>query len=477
MRGLFNTAHFCYEDEKQGEIPGFFKISKDVMKIVWASMLEAFLVALVTIFDGIQVAQLDNVASAAVTICRQPYFILVSLAMSLSVALSAIISRRRGQQDIIRANKTLHLGFVISFVGSILLSVIFMILVEPLCLLMQAEQDTLPLAKTYLTILSAGFIFNSLSLTFNACQKGMGNTKISLISNVTANVINIFLNYCLIQGRLGFPRLGIAGAALATIIGQSVCFIISLVAVLRQKDYIKFSFRKIFSFDKDTFRPFFKLMPTIIIEQLLMRFGFMVFSIIVNGLGTTDTYIHGVCNDINSLLFTLADGFSIGTAAIVGMKLGEKRIDLAIVYAKVAMILSVTCGIIMCSLMIVFRKYIVGLYKPDSVYKLNTACNVLLIASAACVFQNIQWVNTGILRSAGDTRFTATTSLISVALIRPILAYLLIYLVLTHTNADGTVVKGLGVYGAWVAQLFDQMIRMSANVLRFHSRKWTRIKV
>ena len=474
---LFDTKRYCHKEEIQGEIPGFFKISKDVMKIVWASMLESFLVALVTIFDGIQVAKIGNVASAAVTICRQPYFILVCLAMSLSIALSAIIARRKGQQDIVRANKTIHLGFVIALVGSLILSSLFLVLVEPLCLLMQAQEDTLPLAKTYLSILSIGFVFNCLAISLNASQKGIGNTKISLISNISANAVNIFLNYCLIQGNLGFPSLGIKGAALATIIGQMVCFLISLTSVMLQKDYIKFRFRRLFSFYKETFKPFFKLLPTIVIEQLLMRFGFVAFSIVVNGLGTTDTYIHGVCNDINSLLFTLADGFSIGTAAIVGMKLGEKRIDLAIIYAKVSMILSVTCGIIMCSIMIVFRKWFVNLYEPDSLYKLNMASNVLLIAAAACVFQNIQWVNTGILRSAGDSKFTATTSLISVAIIRPILAYVLIYLLFSHADETGSIVKGLGVYGAWIAQLFDQMLRMSANVLRFHSRKWTKIKV
>lgn len=203
----------------------------------------------------------------------------------------------------------------------------------------------------------------------------------------------------------------------------------------------------------------------------------MLFAMIVNGLGTIDTYIQGVCNDINSLLFTLADGFSIGTAAIVGHKLGEKRMDLAVVYAKVSMILSVTCGLIMCLIMILIRKEIIGLYKPDSTYKINTASNIMLIAAASCVFQNIQWVNTGILRSAGDSKFTATTSLISVTTIRPIISFLLIYVFFTHTGSDGVVSKGLGIYGAWIAMLIDQMMRMSLNLMRFHSRKWTRIKV
>ncbi|MDY2889733.1 MAG: MATE family efflux transporter [Candidatus Caccosoma sp.] len=474
---LFDTKKYCKEEEIIGEIPPFKRISKDIMKIVWASMLESFLVALVTLFDGIQVADIGNVANAAVTICKQPYFVLVCLSQSLNVVLSAIIARRKGQKDVDGANKIVHLGLVLSFCFSIFLSILFIALAKPLCLLMQAKEDTLPLAISYLTILSAGFVFNSLSMAINACQKGIGNTKISMISNVVANLINIFLNYCLISGKLGFPSLGIKGAALATIIGQFVGFLISLIALMLQKDYIKFRFSRLFKWDKSNVKQIFKLLPSITIEQILMRIGFIVFAIIVNGLGTVDTYVQGVCNDINSLLFTLADGFSIGTAAVVGHRLGEKRIDLAIVYAKVAMILSVSCGIIMCVIMVTLRKQLVMLYKPDSTYKLNTACNALLIAAAACVFQNIQWVNTGILRSAGDSKFTATTSLFSVTIIRPLISYLLIYVLFSHTDDANNVIQGLGIYGAWVAQFIDQLMRMTLNLLRFKSRKWTKISV
>lgn len=474
---LLDTNKFCREEEKQGSIPGFFKISKDVMKIVWASMLESFLVALVTLFDGIQVAGIGNEANAAVTICKQPYFILICLAQSLNVVLSAIVARRKGQRDIDGANKTMHMGVVMAFILSIILSISFIFLAEPLCLLMKAEADTLPYALTYLRILSAGFVFNALAMALNACQKGVGNTRVSMLSNMIANIVNVTLNYCLISGHLGFPALGIAGAALATVIGQFVAFVIALISILRQKDYIKFRFNRLLKWDKSIFISIVRLLPAILIEQIIMRVGFMLFAIIVNGLGTDDTYIQGVCNDINSLLFTLADGFAIGTAAIVGHRLGEKRMDLAVVYAKVAIILSVTCGLIMCGIVILVRKHIIGLYKPSTDYKMNTACNVLLIAASAVIFQNIQWVITGILRSAGDSKFTATSSLISVAFLRPIISYVLIYLVFTHTNSVGEIEKGLGIYGAWVAQLIDQGLRMSFNLWRFHSRKWTKLRV
>ena len=477
IKRLFDTSRYCKESEKQGEIPKFFRVSKDIMKIVWASMIESLLVSLVTLFDGIQVAAIGNEANAAVTISKQPYFILICLAVSLNVCLSAIVARRKGQNDVEGANKTVHAGVFMAFCLSITLSIIALFNVKNLCLLMQAEEDTLVYAIPYLTILFIGFPFSALSMAFNACQKGIGKTQVSMISNVVANLVNVTFNYLLISGRGPFPALGIQGAAIASVMGYFTGFVISLIAIIRQKDFIKFRLSRLFKWSVDTFKPFKKIWPAIIVEQILMRIGFMLFAIIVNGLGTADTYIQGVVNDINSLLFTLSDGFSVGIAAIVGHKLGAKRIDLAVVYAKVAMILSVTCGIIMCSIMVLLRKVLVGLYKPDTDYKLITACNCLLIAAAACIFQNIQWVNTGILRSAGDSRFTAMTSLLSVTIIRPLVSYIAIYLVFTHTDSDGNIIKGLGVYGAWVAQFIDQSLRMTFNLLRFKSRKWAKIKV
>lgn len=71
---IFQTERFVKENEKQGDIPNFTKVTKDVMKIVWPSMVEGFLVALVTMFDGIMVSSIGNNANSAVTITKQPIF-------------------------------------------------------------------------------------------------------------------------------------------------------------------------------------------------------------------------------------------------------------------------------------------------------------------------------------------------------------------------------------------------------------------
>ena len=164
-------------------------------------------------------------------------------------------------------------------------------------------------------------------------------------------------------------------------------------------------------------------------------------------------------------MFTLADGFSIGTAAVVGHRLGEKRKDLAIVYAKVSMTISLFCAILTCIFMFSARDLLISMYKPETTERANMASTIMIIAAFTTLPQNIQWVITGILRGSGDTKFTATTSLVSVTCIRPLVSYLLCYPI------------GLGVMGAWIGMLVDQSLRMGLNIWRFSQKKWLQIQV
>lgn len=465
MVKIFDTNRYVKEDEKEGLIPSFGKVSKDVMKIVWPSMLEGFLVALVTMFDGIMVSSLGNNANAAVTITKQPIYFMICFITALNIAITAIVSRRFGSKNQEEANRAMHVGIQLSAIIAIILTVFVCSTSRILCGWMGATQNTIDYASSYLFIISAGFIFNALRLTINACQRGIGKTKISLYTNLVANIVNICFNFLLINGNWGFPMLGIEGAAIATVIGNGVAFVISLIAVMGKNSYLHLEFKRLFMVDRDVIKAVGNLLPATLIDQIFLRIGFILFALIVNYLGDDATYVHGICNDMNSLMFTLADGFSIGTAAIVGHRLGEKRRDLAVVYAKVSMLISFFCAILICIFMSSCRNFLIDLYKPETEYRYNMASYIMLLAAFITLPQNIQWVITGILRGSGDTKYTATISLISVTAIRPIVSYLLCYPI------------GLGVMGAWIGMGIDQSIRFVSNMIRFKQGKWKNIKV
>ena len=136
---------------------------------------------------------------------------------------------------------------------------------------MGATVNTLEYAKTYLFIISAGFIFNGLRLTINACQRGIGKTKISMLTNLVANIVNVCLNYLLINGYYGFPTLGIAGAALATVIGNAVAFLISFATILPKKAYLRFDIKEFFKIESDTFKNIMQILPSTLFDQLYLR--------------------------------------------------------------------------------------------------------------------------------------------------------------------------------------------------------------
>lgn len=461
----FDTSCYIKEHEKEGHIPSFIRVAKDVMKIVWPAMVEGFLVAMVSMFDGIQVASLGNAATAAITITKQPIFLMICIITALNIAVTAIVARRKGEKDAESCNNVVHTAIILSSVLAIFLSITMFFSSNLVNKFMGAKEETIGYANAYFKIICLGFIFNALRLTINACQRGVGNTKVSMWTNLIANIVNVCFNYLLINGKFGFPRLEIRGAAIATVFGNFVAFMISFILLAKSDDYLKLKFSKIFKFDRTSFRQVFNLFPSTMIEQAVMRVGFVLFAMIVNYLGTEASYVHGVCQDINTLMFTLADGFAIGTTAIVGHRLGEKRKDLAIVYAKVSMTISVFVSFLMAIFMAAFRTPLILLYDPETPQLLEQAKFILIIAAVISIPQNIQWVLTGVLRGSGDTKFTATTSLISVTFVRPIVAFVLCYL------------TPLGIVGAWLGMFVDQAIRLTMNILRFKSRVWMRISV
>jgi len=200
------------------------------------------------------------------------------------------------------------------------------------------------------------------------------------------------------------------------------------------------------------------------IEQLFMRFGFYIIAVIVNNLGTMIVAQNAIIAGVISLAFSITDGFSIGCASKVGESLGERKRSLAFAYARISQALSFLLGMIMITLIFVFREPVSYLFSND-INVINGASSVLMFAVFVIFPQSLQWVTTGALRGAGDVKFTARTSMISVAIIRPLFSFMLCYPL------------GLGLLGSWIGMFIDQTIRFLVNNWRLTHLKWMDIRV
>ncbi len=445
-------------------IPQKSKILANLLRISVPAALETFLISVVGLADTVMVGGVGTNALAAVSIAQQPVYISLAASVGFSAGVTAIVARRRGEKNQPEAQKVLRQAIILGLITSLIFAVLTISLARPFLILTGANEDTLDLSATYLQIVTTALVFNYLRIIICSALRAVGDVGTTLLTNMIANTVNIAFNYCLINGHFGFPALGVAGAAIATVIGNTVAFLISVFIIRYKKSFVRIKLRDDWRFDKECAKGIVTVSSSAFIEQIFMRIGFFMIAMIVNRLGTHSVAVNAIIAGIVSLSFSITDGFSIGVASLVGRSLGEKNEPLAFAYGRLSQILSFLIGLIMISLILTFRYQLSMLFSDDETV-INDAANILRIAVFVVVPQSAQWVTTGILRGAGDIHYTARSAMLSIMIIRPVCSYLLCYPI------------GLGLLGSWIGMFIDQTTRFALNDFRFENLKWAEMKV
>jgi len=459
---FFSVNGMIRPQQVQGELPLSKEVYKNFFNVAWPSALEALLVGLVGFVDTIMVSSLGKGAIAAVGITNQPKFILLAMIFSLNVGITAIVARRKGQEDREGANHTLRVGILLSALFSLCMSILGFIFATPILKFAGAEASYLGYALDYFRVLMVSLFFTALNLTINAAQRGIGNTKVSMRTNIVANVINIIFNYLLINGIGFFPKLGVKGAAIATCLGAIVACVISVTTLLKKESFLSIRRKGSWKINRTILDPITLVSGSAFIEQVFMRIGFLAYAVIVARLGTTAYATHLICLNILNLSFCFGDGLAVAASSLVGQNLGSNRPDLAIIYGKAGQRLSFLISTVLFIIFVGGRTFLVSLFSSDATI-MSLGASIMIIIAFTTHAQTSQVVITGCLRGAGDTVFVAITSMISIAVIRPLLTWVLCFPL------------GLGLSGAWIALCVDQFFRLIVNFCRFSSGKWTKI--
>lgn len=464
ITNIFSVKSMLKPEQIVGSIPQSKTIYRNFIKVAWPSALEALLVALVSSVDTIMVGGLGDGAIAAVGITNQPKFILLSMVFSLNVGITAIVARRKGQKDREGANHTLRIGILLSSCISLIMSLLGYIYAKPILEFAGAEASYMSDALDYHRVIMVSIFFTALNLTINAAQRGSGKTQISMRTNVVANLINIIFNYLLINGKFGFPRLEVKGAAIATLMGTIAACLISIITLFNKEAFLSLRYKASWKITHSIITPIIRVSGSAFVEQVFMRVGFMAYSVIVARLGQMPYATHLICMNILNLSFCFGDGFAIAASSLVGQNLGANRPDLSIVYGKTGQRLAFIVSSILFAIFIFGRFFLVSLYS-DTPEVLALGSTILIIIAFTTHFQTSQVIFSGCLRGAGDTVFVAMVSLISIMIIRPTLTWFLAF------------PAGLGLQGAWIALFIDQAFRFTANFIRFSRGNWTKISL
>jgi len=452
------------DDLKKGEIPPTRSIYNRTLNMAVPATTETVLVGIMGIVDTIMVGTISTAAIAAVGITNQPRFLVLSLIIALNTGVTAIVARRKGEGDILSAQSSLKQAIILSFIFSILLTVSAYVFAYPLLAFAGAGSDIIEDSVMFFRITMLSIPFTSLSMTIVAAQRGAGNTRISMWVNIIANAVKILFSFLLIGGHLGFPQLGIRGAAVGTIIGFIVALFMAVYSVSGKSSELNILSLKGWKFTKHTLDGFITVGSGSLVEQLFMRFGFFMFVKVVAGLGTMAITIHHICMNIVMLSFCFADGLGIASATLVGQNLGAKRPDMAMIYGKVCQRIGFTLSTIMSFVFIFGRRGLLRMFTSEE--EIITTGSYLILILAVITFAQIsQFIISGALRGAGDAKFVALVALITIGILRPGLAWLFAF------------PMEMGLIGVWFAFLADQGIRLALNYARFATGKWMHIRL
>jgi len=439
---------------------------KDIVHIAWPSLLELTLTQLTSMADLMMVGQLGPWAITAVGLSTQPKFLMQTAFMAMNVGATAMVARYKGAGEQEKANGIMRQALLMTFIFSLVSSIVGFILARPLVAFMGGKDDAQALAggTVYFQIQMLGLVALALTSTITATLRGVGNSRTAMIYNMIANVVNIILNYILIYGHFGAPRMEVAGASLATIIGQFVAMIIALFAIIRGRFYLRLRIRDGFKPDFAEIQKIVKIGVPAMIEQLTMRAGIIIYAKTVAALGTVAFATHQICMNIQALSFMTGQAFGVSATSLMGQSLGKKRPDMAQAYCTRTRRIGMCVAFILTFIFLFFGRFIVACYSDDASV-IETGARILMFVAFIQPFQSSQFILSGALRGAGDTKSIAKIIFVTVLIVRPGLALLLINLF--HW----------GLEGAWVALAADQLLRTMLVWKRYKSGKWKTIRV
>ncbi|GAB4213199.1 MAG: MATE family efflux transporter [Roseiflexaceae bacterium] len=427
----------------------------------FVGLADTFLVGHLSLQAAAQLGYDSASALAGVGLAGQIVWLFTVFFQAVSVGSTALIARAKGANDIPTANQALRQSLIIGLIMGLGSTLIALLLAPQLLGMLGAGADVLPQGVTFLRI--AALTFGPAALLFigTAALRGVGDTRTPLVVMLGVNAINILVSWLLINGNWGFPVLGVAGAAIGAALARGAGGLVLVALLLRGRGILRL---------KLDLRPHWETLRRIIrigapsgVEQLVFQGALLIFVRFVTGLGTVAYAAHNVVLNIESLSFLPGMGYAIAASALVGQGLGARRPELAEADAYESLwqggIMMTLLGVVM----MLFPHQLIGLFAADPAVA-DAGATAMRIAGAFQPLLAINFVMSGALRGAGDTRWPLYIKIISTWGVRLPLTLLLMG-------------WAWGLTGIWVAMGTDFAVQAALAFWRFRQGHWKLTRV
>ena len=377
-------------------------LRKEIVRLALPIALQQFMTALVGACDAIMLGKLSQDAMSAVSLATQVTFVFNLFMFAFMAGENMFVAQYYGKGDYTGISQVFSL--VTKICGCI--AVVFLagtlFFPEQLMRILTNEETLIVLGSEYLRVIGISYVFSGIAQIFLAIMKNCGAVNMSTLINGVMVILNIALNAVFIFGLSGFPKMGIKGAALATVLATVVQFLWSVGYVLCRIRAVKFSLK---SCEKKLFGRFWQKAVPLLINNLAWGIGFSMYSVIMGHLGTDAVAANGIANISKNLVVCFCLGLGNAGSIIVGNRLGADRLqeakEVGETLTKTAIIAGIVSGLVlialspfitkMVNLTLTARGYLQKMLLISSYYIAGKSVNCMTIG--------------GIFAAGGDSKF------------------------------------------------------------------------
>lgn len=388
--------------------------------IILANVLQS----MYQLIDTFWLGRLGVNAVAAVSLSFPLLFLILSLGSGLTLAGSVIVAQAKGARNQKNVNYSSSQTVFVIFFVSILLSIVIFFVAEPLMRLIGAGPEILTDSVTYFKYSSFGFMFLFMFFVFQSLMRGIGNVWLPMYIVLGTVLLNLVLDPLFIFGFGSFEGMGVAGAAIASVITQGISAFIGILILLKGKRGIKIKFSQM-KWDYSWTKKMFALGIPSSLEQSTRAGAMTMLVVLVTSFGSEVVAAYGIGVRILSLVVIPALGFSIATTTLVGQNVGARQIKRAEqvgdLSAKIAFFGLTGIGV----LLFVFAEPITAFFVPNDPQVIKDGALFIKIMAPSFGLLGLQQVLNGVFNGAGFTQVSLLISIFGLWMIRFPIAYLL----------------------------------------------------
>ena len=414
----------------------------------------------VNIMDTIMVGDLGEVALSATSLANQFINIFHICCMGLGMGASVLTARFWGMKDLVSLKKTITIMLRICIALATAFALVTAVAPEFVMSIYSPEADIIEAGTRYFNWSVASYWLLGMSLTMTIVLRSVGQAWLPLLTSIIAFFVNIGANYIFIFGKFGAPEMGVAGAALGTLIARAFEFIMIDGYVFFVDKKIGYRIRDLLGKCSDMLREYLRVSIPVLVSDTLLGLGNSAVAIVMGHIGSSFVSANAITTVTQQLSTVFISGISQSSCMVIGHTLGEGDVQRAKTEGNTFLLLGTAIGIAAGGFIMLISPLIISFYNITPETK-AIAQELMLAIGLIVVFQSMNSILTkGVMRGGGDTKFLMVADI------------LFLWIVSIPVGAIAGLVLHLPAFWIYVCLKLDQIIKAIWCIGRFRSNQW-----